>query len=83
MLLGYWLGTYGLSQLRSCNAGLVDLLVPGRSPKCNPDAPTGGKGPPLNNAPPKGGIAGINKRSGFTKANPPESAINKNTHGRF
>ena len=34
---GYTLLAYGFSQLRGCNAGFIDLVIPGRYSTCNPD----------------------------------------------
>ncbi len=41
MFVGYSLAAYGLSQVRKCNAGLWDLVWPGRFAGCNPDTGTG------------------------------------------
>lgn len=35
----YSLFTFGLSQIRGCNAGLVEISIPGRYKGCNPDKP--------------------------------------------
>ena len=35
---GYQVGAYGLSQVRGCNAGFVDILIPGKFKGCMPDA---------------------------------------------
>ena len=43
-LAGYTLVAYGWSQVRGCNAGLFDVVWPGRFHGCNPD--TGGAGGP-------------------------------------
>lgn len=35
---GYQVGAYGLSQVRGCNAGFVEILIPGKFTGCKPDA---------------------------------------------
>lgn len=42
---GYWLFAYGLSQVRGCNAGFLEIVWPGSYKGCNPDSGVVREGP--------------------------------------
>lgn len=52
---GYTLLVYGLSQVGGCNAGLLDLVWPGRFGGCNADAGSSGGAPFTSGTVLKGG----------------------------
>ena len=58
LFAGYTLFVYGLSQVRGCNAGLLDVLWPGRYTGCHPDGPGPGSGPPVTTGTVLGGGKG-------------------------
>jgi len=58
VFLGYWVMTYGWSQLRGCNAGFFAIVWPGSSAYtgCEPDAAAGSTPAPIpQNVTPGGG----------------------------
>lgn len=54
---GYWLLTYGFSQVRGCNAGFFSLAWPGSFQGCNGDAAGSPGGTSFNNNNTSGGLA--------------------------
>ena len=51
LFMGYWIGAYGWSQIRGCNAGIVDLIIPGRYKGCAPDGQGAAGGAPVGPGP--------------------------------